>query len=1050
MKSPLLLALPFLAAALPASAITRTWGDGGADDNFNNPANWNPTGAPADGDDLVFPASTAASTVNNNLTGRTFGSLTIQKAITIAGNAFTLTGGLTASGSGVVRSEVNIDANITLGADQTFTCTTGSLVFGGNVAFGARTLTVSSGRTVTFQGLTGSSTAGSRLIKTGTGVLRLDTSAIFVTNQPFTLSTGTLDVDGFLQTPLTMTGGTLTGQGNLGFSLDASGGDIIPDSGDLDVAGATTLRGDVNLRVALLGASAETQLSCGGAVAIQDQATLEVLTSAYTPVRGDSFQLLGKSPSGAITGTFSNAAANSEIPAGTSVLRLTYTGGNGNDLTLSTISTTRTWDGGATLNDNWDEADNWTGNLAPLAGDVLVFPAGIQSTDRGLDNNFPDDTTFRQIIFNGDDFTVRGNRFRLSHGINVAASVTANLDTDVILAQDQTFELNGTLHLDLLDTIDTAGRRLTLSGGNALEEINRGEIDGTISGTGGLVVDQSSHISMRARSSYSGTTVIEAGSKLRLFKESITGGESTLGGPESPTLVSGMLRVANVNLSGFKLEENLNLLPGGQIECVSSGGRIELAGDFTLEDASVAGLHVASGSTEISGRIRGSGNMSIAGAEANTPSLGSVEISGTQPNTFTGSLTASVDLTLDKSASGMLAVSCNDLRIEDGAIVETRQDEQIADDCHVQISDSSSLVIGNVSARTETIGSLSLSGSEPTVKGAGNASLLAVTGNITQTGTGLATILLDTRVEAPLTLVHCDNLIFLNANAKLMRSGNAIIRKTGRGRLELGFNQTSVPIQIADGVVALRGDTSQPVFLDGGGLTGDGTAGGGVTSQAGGGSMAPFGNASATGILSTGALNLNAATSLEMQVLNAAAGTGFDQIAVSGSLGLNGAALSLEHRAGFNVALGQSIVLLANDGTDAIIGTFAGLPQGAFIPIPAEHGGGGWIISYTGGTGNDIALTRVANPPTAEVIPTVTSFTFGNPDQNGNRPVTIAGKGTPGASYQLETSVALFPLPTWTNEGSAQTANVTTGALSFSATASPPVRQRQFWRFRKL
>jgi hypothetical protein len=82
-----------------------------------------------------------------------------------------------------------------------------------------------------------------------------------------------------------------------------------------------------------------------------------------------------------------------------------------------------------------------------------------------------------------------------------------------------------------------------------------------------------------------------------------------------------------------------------------------------------------------------------------------------------------------------------------------------------------------------------------------------------------------------------------------------------------------------------------------------------------------------------------------------------------------------------------------------------------------------------------------------EVPPAVTGVTFGNPDGNGNRTVTIAGKGTPGASYKLENSVNLTQ---WTPEGTAQIAAAGSGALSFTTSASPPVRLKQFWRFRKL
>lgn len=47
-----------------------------------------------------------------------------------------------------------------------------------------------------------------------------------------------------------------------------------------------------------------------------------------------------------------------------------------------------------------------------------------------------------------------------------------------------------------------------------------------------------------------------------------------------------------------------------------------------------------------------------------------------------------------------------------------------------------------------------------------------------------------------------------------------------------------------------------------------------------------------------------------------------------------------------------------NDGTDAIVGTFGRLPQGAVLSINGQA----FSISYTGGTGNDVVLTRVNGP----------------------------------------------------------------------------------------
>jgi hypothetical protein len=62
--------------------------------------------------------------------------------------------------------------------------------------------------------------------------------------------------------------------------------------------------------------------------------------------------------------------------------------------------------------------------------------------------------------------------------------------------------------------------------------------------------------------------------------------------------------------------------------------------------------------------------------------------------------------------------------------------------------------------------------------------------------------------------------------------------------------------------------------------------------------------------------------------------------------------------AGFTPSPGLSFVLINNDGSDAVSGTFNGLPQGAYFTVSGQT----FRINYTGGTGNDVVLTRENGP----------------------------------------------------------------------------------------
>jgi VCBS repeat-containing protein len=82
-------------------------------------------------------------------------------------------------------------------------------------------------------------------------------------------------------------------------------------------------------------------------------------------------------------------------------------------------------------------------------------------------------------------------------------------------------------------------------------------------------------------------------------------------------------------------------------------------------------------------------------------------------------------------------------------------------------------------------------------------------------------------------------------------------------------------------------------------------------------------------------------------------------ITLAGEVALDNTPLNLSLATGYNPALSDSITLIDNDGTDPVVGTFAGLDEGATLLV----GGETFRITYRGGDGNNVMLTRVnANP----------------------------------------------------------------------------------------
>jgi Bacterial Ig-like domain (group 3)/MBG domain (YGX type)/SdrD B-like domain len=118
------------------------------------------------------------------------------------------------------------------------------------------------------------------------------------------------------------------------------------------------------------------------------------------------------------------------------------------------------------------------------------------------------------------------------------------------------------------------------------------------------------------------------------------------------------------------------------------------------------------------------------------------------------------------------------------------------------------------------------------------------------------------------------------------------------------------------------------------------------------------------------------------------AGTGYLQMNVTGSVNLGSSAV-LNVSLGYHPTVGDSYTLISNDGSDAVNGTFAGLPEGATLTV----GTAAFQITYKGGDGNDVILTCTRSSLTTAT--TVASSL--NPSTYGQS-VTFTATVTPGTS----------------------------------------------------
>jgi len=349
-----------------------------------------------------------------------------------------------------------------------------------------------------------------------------------------------------------------------------------------------------------------------------------------------------------------------------------------------------------------------------------------------------------------------------------------------------------------------------------------------------------------------------------------------------------------------------------------------------------------------------------------TSAVGNVLFSTTIDGGFGLSIDAQGDVTLDGAAGGTAPLSNLDVQsggttnIDTGSITTTgtqTYNGAVALGANVVMTGSNLTFSGSIAMASNDL-TLNVSGSGTTVNGAINGS-----GALTKQGNGTASL----------------NGANTYTGATSVNAGRLLIN----GSL------------VAGSAVTVAG---------GGTLGGTGTVNGTVAVLSGG-TLAP---GLSPGILATGDLTLNSGSVLTIELAgNGPAGdpNGHDQVNVTGSVSLGNATLTIDTTgltAG-ELARGQVFVIISNDGTDPVTGTFNGLAEGATVVANAAGSGLDITITYAGGADNNDVVLQISNAVTlslsanqgSEVAETVITVTAtAEAAVIGDQTVMIAASGT--------------------------------------------------------
>ena len=497
------------------------------------------------------------------------------------------------------------------------------------------------------------------------------------------------------------------------------------------------------------------------------------------------------------------------------------------------------------------------------------------------------------------------------------------------------------------------------------------DVPANISGAGDIHKNGPGKIRLRGNNTFNDSPPTSAGNVQVLGGTLIAASPTALGGTGGVTFVdtAGTLALdGGITITGEPLSLFSTNAPGLQ----NLTGANTWSGDIRFYRDSTVGVN-SGGSLLINGTIFGTGGLTKINP-------GTLTLGGLNNNTYSGDTFAHEGtLVLDKVAiSGVTTVPHHITvgKAQPGNTATLVENDSTCIAGSVTVNNGGLWIVGQ--GVGENFPDFELQGHEPLtlngnaqVQGPGFLYLPAGGGievnpgsNTTATisvGVGIGTLFAGP-TSHPITVAAG---AFQSSNPEFVITGNidsfgAVgLQKEGTGTLKLtGTNSYAGTNLVNGGTLWVDGVQPQsPVHLNTGTrLKGSGTVG----------SVAVLGNSvtiapgASPGILTCSNLNNVLDPSkgtLQIELNGPTPGSGYDQLNVRGTVNLTG--LTLNRSLGFSSAVGNQFTIIANDGADAVTGTFTGLSQGAKLYIGSEL----FQVTYTGGSGNDVLLTRLTTPP---------------------------------------------------------------------------------------